>query len=324
MRFLIILTSLVLAINAATDKELWLEFKKTHGKDYRNIREEQVRFSVFQQNLRSIEEHNEKYHKGEKSYYLGVTQYSDLSKEEFLSMLNYSRVAKPSEDKPGLSHQVADVVVPTEVNWVTQGAVTEVKNQGNCGSCWAFSTTGALEGAYAIKYGTKVSLSEQNLMDCSIRYGNSGCNGGVMQFAYTYVRDYGIEQEFDYPYSGYLGACRFSNSLSVLKVWQYMSIPAGDEIALQNAVATAGPVSVAVNADYFQQYAGGIFSEPYCTGDLNHGVLVVGYGEEYGSTYWLVKNSWGPSWGEGGYIKIAKNSGNECGIATDATYPILR
>lgn len=114
--------------------------QKTHGKNYRNIREEQVRFSVFQQNLRRIEEHNEKFHKGEKSYYLGVTQFSDISREEFLSMLNYSRVTKPSDDKHGFLHKVTNVDVPTEVNWVTQGAVTEVKNQGNCGSCWAFST----------------------------------------------------------------------------------------------------------------------------------------------------------------------------------------
>ncbi|KAJ8921566.1 hypothetical protein NQ315_010471 [Exocentrus adspersus] len=323
MRFLVLLASVIIGINAATDKELWTEFKKNHGREYRNLREEQTRFGIFQQNLRRIEEHNEQYEKKEKSYFLGVTQFSDLTREEFRSKLNYSRSTKPSRYSKAIPHNVTGIQAPASVDWVAQGAVTEVKNQGSCGSCWAFSTTGALEGAYAINRGSQVSLSEQNLMDCSMAYGTAGCDGGNMELAYDYVRDYGIEQEYDYPYSGYLGACQFSASLSVMNVWQYGSVPSGSEAYLEDAVATVGPISVALNADDFQQYAGGVFNEPYCTEDVNHGVLVVGYSSEYMQPYWIVKNSWGPQWGESGYIRIAKDQGNQCGIATDASYPIL-
>ncbi|KAJ8984233.1 hypothetical protein NQ317_007465 [Molorchus minor] len=322
MKFLVILASVVLAINAATDEELWTEFKKNHGREYRNLREEQYRFSIFQKNLRRIEEHNAKYEQGESSYYMGVTQFADKSKEEFRSMLNYSRSTKPQHER-GEQYQVSNLALPSEVNWVTQGVVTPVKNQGNCGSCWAFASTGSMEGAYAISTGRLVSLSEQNLVDCSTSYGNAGCDGGVMDYAFIYVRDNGIEAESDYPYTGTDGRCSYDSSKSVLKVNSWYDIPQGDESALQDAVANTGPVAVALNADGYDLYAGGIYDDSSCSTEVNHGVLVAGYGTESGTEYWLVKNSWGADFGENGYIRHARNKNSQCGITVEATIPAV-
>ncbi|KAJ8921571.1 hypothetical protein NQ315_010476 [Exocentrus adspersus] len=319
MRFLVVLAAIVLAVNGATDKEQWQEFKQKFGRDYRNLREENVRFSIFQSNLRTIEEHNEKYQKGEKSYYMGVNQFTDMTSEEFKATLTYN-VTMKSNQKPTAVHKISNVQAPDYVNWVEQGIVTGIKDQGACGSCWAFSSTGALEGAYARRTGSLVSFSEQNLVDCCSA--NSGCNGGAMQYAYDYIRDNGIETEGDYPYSATQGGCQFNAGISVTRVAGYVSIPQ-DENALLDAVANAGPIAVAINADHFQNYAGGVFDDGACTGDsLDHGVLVAGYGNQDGRDYWLVKNSWGTWWGEGGYVKMARNRGNQCGIANDALYPV--
>ncbi|KAJ8943318.1 hypothetical protein NQ318_004759 [Aromia moschata] len=319
MKFLIVLASVVLAISAATDEELWSEFKKNHGREYRNLREEQVRFSIFQQKLRKIETHNARYDKGEETYYLGINQFSDLTQEEFKARLNYA--SKPNIPYSKV-HKASGVKAASEVNWVSQGAVVGVKDQGNCGSCWAFSTTGSLEGQYAIKYGSQVSLSEQNLMDCSTDYGNAACDGGWMIAGFSYVKDQGIETESDYPYTAQSGtSCSFSSSLSVLTISDWTVVNSGDEYSLQDAVANHGPISVAINADYFDDYAGGVYNGE-CSQEMDHGVLAVGYGTENGLDYWLIKNSWGAEWGESGYLKLARNQ-NLCGVANDASWPTI-
>ncbi|OQR72236.1 cathepsin L isoform 4 [Tropilaelaps mercedesae] len=220
------------------------------------------------------------------------------------------------------------VNLPRHVDWRERGAVTPVKNQGHCGSCWSFSTTGSLEGQMFRKTGKLVSLSEQNLIDCSGDFGNKGCNGGLMDNAFDYIRENrGIDTEQSYPYEGKMGKCRYSRKHKAGEDTGFVDIPSGDELALTKALATVGPISIAVDASHssFQFYHDGVYDPPECDNHtLDHGVLAVGYGTtEEGDDYYIVKNSWGTTWGNEGYILMARNVDNECGVATQASYPLV-
>nr|prf Cys protease [Drosophila melanogaster] len=222
----------------------------------------------------------------------------------------------------------AHVTLPKSVDWRTKGAVTAVKDQGHCGSCWAFSSTGALEGQHFRKSGVLVSLSEQNLVDCSTKYGNNGCNGGLMDNAFPYIKDNGgIDTEKSYPYEAIDDSCHFNRAQVGATDRGFTDIPQGDEKKMPEAVATVGPVSVAIDASHesFQFYSEGVYNEPQCDAqNLDHGVLVVGFGtDESGEDYWLVKNSWGTTWGDKGFIKMLRNKENQCGIASPSSYPLV-
>jgi cathepsin L len=201
--------------------------------------------------------------------------------------------------------------------------VTAVKDQGMCGSCWAFSATGSLEGSYFLKHGQLLSFSEQQLVDCSKKQGNEGCNGGLMDTAFSYVKENGLCLETDYPYNAKDGQCE-STCLKTLSGSGFVDIPENDEAALERAVLTIGPISVAIQADKpaFQFYKTGVFDDPSCGTNLDHGVLVVGLGTLKGKDYWIVKNSWGQLWGSEGYILLARGK-NMCGIAQQASYPLV-
>lgn len=218
---------------------------------------------------------------------------------------------------------------PESWDWRKRGVVTTVKNQGKCGSCWSFSAAGALEGAWAISTGQLYNFSEQQLMDCSRRYGNMACNGGLMDKAFEYAIDVGMCKLEDVPYDAESEFCTQSvkNCEKVASFSQCFKIPANNERLLREAVYR-GPVAVSIEADTktFQFYKGGILDSSNCGTELDHGVLAVGYGEEDGKKYWIVKNSWGADWGESGYIRIGRSDSDDsegvCGIAKDASFVI--
>ena len=220
-------------------------------------------------------------------------------------------------------------IIPESIDWRTQNAVTHVKNQGQCGNCWAFSSTGSIEGAWAIKNHNLYNLSEQMLTDCSRNYGNNGCRGGLMDNAFKYVIDNGgLCTEKEYPYIGNDSICLQNQCNNVVKINSYTDVKPNDESILKRAVAI-GPVSVAIQANVssFRFYKSGVYQDPECGDQLDHGVLVVGYGTDQDLDYWIVKNSWSPERGDNGYIKILRNDANSnsgmCGIASQPSFPIV-
>ena len=256
---------------------------------------------------------------------MSVNEFADMTFAEFhTKMTGYNAkdnsVHRASNtDGPHLDVQK----LAGSVDWRQKGAVTPVKNQQQCGSCWAFSTTGSTEGAHAIKTGNLVSLSEQQLVDCSAAQGNQGCNGGLMDQGFQYIiSNKGITTEAAYPYTAQDGTCKNGMSAAAT-LSSFVDVAQGSEADLMKAV-NLGPVSIAIEADQqcFQFYSGGILSDSSCGMQLDHGVLVVGYGTENNVDYWIVKNSWGASWGESGYIRLIRGK-NECGIAQAASYPVV-
>ncbi|XP_059144914.1 procathepsin L-like [Physella acuta] len=305
----------------------WSRFKTTYRKVYQNAREELMRRQIWETNMFFIKAHNDAYERGDFSYFLGENEYADMSNEEFVRTMNGYRFAERTTYS-NLVHVAGNLQdLPAEVDWRTKGYVTDVKNQGQCGSCWAFSTTGSLEGQHFKKTGNLTSLSEQNLVDCSQKQGNQGCNGGWMDQAFTYIKvNNGIDTETSYPYEAIDDTCRFQSANVGATDSGFVDVKSKDEGALQDAVANVGPISVAIDASHesFQLYKGGVYHSYLCSETaLDHGVLAVGYGSDKGKDYWLVKNSWGTSWGDKGYIMMSRNRKNNCGIATSASYPTV-
>ncbi|XP_068209646.1 digestive cysteine proteinase 2-like [Palaemon carinicauda] len=308
-----------LAIAAAS--ESWDSFKLTHGKAYSNAKEELYRKTIFENNLKFVEEHNARFHKGEVTFNVAMNKFADMTTDEFVAQM--TGLTKLEDTVGQVFAQFTDAPRAADVDWRSKGAVTPVKDQGQCGSCWAFSTTGALEGAHFISTGSLPSLSEQQLVDCSKE--NSGCNGGVVQWAYDYLKSCGgSDSESSYPYEAIDNVCRFDSSSVAATVRGYTNIPYADEQTQAAAVHDKGPVSVCVDAGHlsFQLYSSGVYYEPNCNPQgINHAVLAVGYGTEGGSDYWIIKNSWGSGWGESGYMKLTRNKSNHCGVATQSCYP---
>jgi cathepsin L len=271
-----------------------------------------------------VKKHNE----GDSTFTVELNKFADLTNTEFQERFTGFRspLIRTEDPEHAFTWVNAEAGYPTSLDWRSKGAVTGVKDQGQCGSCWSFSTTGSIEGVAALNESGLVSLSEQNLVDCSWSYGNLGCNGGLMDSAFKYVIDNGgIDTEASYPYtatSSRFGGCYYNAKNKGAYINGYLDVTSQSESALQNAVTYRGPVSVAIDASQtsFQLYKSGVYYEPKCSStSLDHGVLCVGYGVDSGSDYWLVKNSWGTGWGMSGYIEMARNHGNNCGIATQAS-----
>ncbi|GAV81348.1 Peptidase_C1 domain-containing protein/Granulin domain-containing protein/Inhibitor_I29 domain-containing protein [Cephalotus follicularis] len=313
-----------------TDKEvmaIYDEWLVKHGKAYNGLGEKEKRFVIFKDNLRFIDQHNSE----NRSYKVGLNRFADLTNEEYRSKYLGTK-AKAAVKKVKRSDRYQPRVgeeLPKSVDWREKGAVVDVKDQGSCGSCWAFSTIAAVEGINKIVTGDLISLSEQELVDCDTYY-NEGCNGGLMDYAFEFIiSNGGVDSEDDYPYRADDGRCdTYRKNAKVVAIDDYEDVPANDEKALQMAVANQ-PISVAIDAGSraFSFYDSGVYTGACGTG-LNHGVTAVGYGKENGVDYWLVKNSWGDSWGEEGYIKMERNLANtvtgKCGIAMEASYPIKK
>lgn len=319
--------SCTLAFDVTLNKH-WKLWKETHNKLYFDS-EEHVRRATWENNLNTVQQHNLQADLGVHTYWLGMNKYADLSITEFAKMMNgYNATLRVqgTQARPVFVRN-AKVSLPDSVDWRDKGYVTDVKDQGQCGSCWAFSSTGSLEGQHFKATGQLVSLSEQNLVDCSTAQGNMGCNGGLMDQAFAYIKENkGIDTEDSYPYEAVDNQCRFKAETVGATDDGATDIKTKDESALQEAVATVGPVSVAIDASHasFQLYKRGVYNEPRCSPiRLDHGVLAVGYGTDSGKDFWLVKNSWGSGWGDSGYIKMTRNKKNQCGIATAASYPVV-
>jgi len=302
-------------------------FQERFGRKYETLEELENRFQVFRTNLRNIVIHNLDHNQ---NFTMGINQFTDLTPEEFKAQYVSGLQGKVESSGCG-SFSSSASGAPSAIDWRNKGAVTSVKDQGQCGSCWTFSATGAIEGAWAISKGQLIDLSEEQLVECAgLKYGSMGCNGGQMDGAFKYVIEHGQCALSSYPYTsgtGQSGSCKTSCS-SVAHLSKCSDVKPNDQISLKGAVAQQ-PVSIAIEADtkYFQSYSSGVLTSASCGTNLDHGVLIVGYGEENGIKYWLVKNSWSTTWGDNGYVKIARsdstNDAGICGIAMQPSFPTV-
>jgi cathepsin L len=349
------LLSLSYLFSVDSFQDQFYSFIHKYNKTYPTHEESIYRSQIFSKNLNLIQDYNSR----NLSFTLDINSFADLTHEEFkLRMFgdfllkdknicwtigqNFDRCvsrgcqwcdldpvygtfcAPGGKQNCFYNLQITNISVPSSLDWRTSSgnpkgvvAVTEVKNQQQCGSCWSFSASGATEGVWAISTGKLVSLSEQQLVDCSSSYGNQGCNGGSMDAAFQYIQKYGLCTEIDYPYKAVDSTCRKCNPVAHLNGF----IDISNEGGILNEIQK-GPVSIGLEADQsvFQFYSGGILDDSSCGSQLDHGVLIVGYGSDSGKDYWIVKNSWGEQWGESGYIRIVRNKGM-CGIGQMQSRP---
>lgn len=303
----------------AEDME-FLKFVAKHGKSYGTKEEFEFRADLFKKTLAALAEENAR---NENTFTVGVNKFADWTPAEYRRLLSY----KPSKGAK-IAEAPLNVSIPASIDWRTLGAVNAVKDQGQCGSCWAFSAVAALEGRYkSVAGGQLYSLSEQQLVDCATggSYSSMGCNGGEMTDGFDYAQINGMETEKDYPYTAMDGTCVYSaGKATPVKGQGHLMVTPNSALALKTAIAD-GPTSVAIEADtfVFQFYSGGVLNSAACGTDLDHGVTAVGYGTDPSKgEYYIVRNSWGSSWGVKGYVNIAIKDGQGiCGIQMEPTYP---
>ena len=317
-KFLIALLIALVSCNVEMDTMLHNQFQKfikKYNKKYSSVNEYLARFEVFKMNVMNLYKESQKYK-------TGITKFSDLTQQEFAKIylnLNYDAMAVANFNP---AHPSFSNAAPDSFDWRDKGLVTPVRDQGMCGSCWAFSTVANLEGLYYKLKGVAVDLSEQILVDCDTY--DSACNGGLMEYAFQWIKENGMETEEDYPYTGYKGSCKADPSKYIdMKVtgWKKLGSSTStwspvDEEEIKEFLYETGPLAIALNANPLQTYTGGILdktSSQCPVSGINHAVTLVGYGAESGVDYWIVKNSWGANWGENGYFRIRRGTGC-CGV----------
>ena len=301
-------------------------YLQVFNKSYYDFTEYTLRFNNFVRNMKLINHQNSKQNR---TWTAGWTHLTDHSPDEYNTMLGtiVPPPTHPSRQRPRPVHMYnkQDLkTLPESIDWRAQGWVSDVKDQGQCGSCWAFSAVGAMEGQHANVSGNLVSLSEQNLVDCVSAC--SGCGGGWMNYAMEYVvLNNGVDTEKGYPYAGVDESCNFTSSNVGATFYEVVNITQGDTDGLLHALATIGPISVAIDAEQdLMNYQSGIYTSTTCsTQALDHGVTVVGYGSTSdGTPFYIIKNSWSTSWGLDGYVYWNRTDPNMCGIAQAASYPL--
>jgi hypothetical protein len=305
----------VAAVSAADNKELFMNFMKKYGKQYA-AEELGNKFAVFESNMKMINEHNAK----DEGWTMGVNEFTDLTADEFSALFKGYKHRNQEYIRSQNLHKPSNKAPAADIDWVSKGAVTPIKDQGQCGSCWSFSTTGGVEGANYVSKNKLTSLSEQQLVDCAGSSGNQGCNGGLMDDAFQWIiSNGGLASEDSYPYHAKDGTCKKESS--VVSISSFKDVKKGSEDDLLDALQQQ-PISIAVDAQSgWQTYSSGVMK--FCFGkQLDHGVLLVGAGTDGSTDYWKVKNSWGKSWGEEGYIRL-KRGMNACGLAEAASYPVV-
>jgi len=321
MKAIIVVVALVASAFAIVNPiyQEWEQWKAQYKPMYMSNEEEQARLKVFAENKRTILKMNKAFESDPTGPRFGLTQFADLTPEEFAAQYLHEIPKDFPRPKflPPTTKTLKDY--PKEKNWVTDGAVTAVKNQGSCGSCWSFSVTGNMEGVYKVAHGELPTLSEQQFVDCDhdcMEYKgqkvcDSGCDGGLMPNAMAYGIREGVTTESEYPYKGKVEKCEYKTGTGKYKFsdWRAVNGTDADMVAALNDI---GPLSVGVDATLWQFYIGGIFSV-VCGKTLNHGVLLVGYGVEGSKEYWIIKNSWGKTWGEKGYLRLIREK-DKCGV----------
>ncbi|KAH3786615.1 hypothetical protein DPMN_164722 [Dreissena polymorpha] len=305
----------------------WIEYKKVHNKTYDGVKEEMVRRLYWEDTLRFIREHNLRNDRGEVTYTVGENQFADMAEDEFeKTMLRGLIVPEEGAEVYPEALTEPDPYASLEIDWRQRGVVTSVKNQGSCGSCWAFSALGSLEAIMVKNRGRTTDLSEQELVDCTKgRYGNYGCGGGWMTNAFKYIRNArGVSTEKCYPYSGQDGTCRSRRCIGA-SIRGYRNV-GKSEHSLASSLSRVGPIAVAADCSDrgFTLFRKGIYYNPNCQANhLNHAMVAVGYINSSAGNYWIIKNSWGTKWGDKGYVYMAKDKGDTCGLRNLASYPTL-
>lgn len=329
----IVLSFLLFALVASGNtvvQDDFVKFTESYGRVYKTVRETVKRYDIFSNNWNRIQHFNTVNH-GNKSYSIGINKFSDMTEIEKIGR-NSNRMLSPNNfvkncTKGGIDG-INDIILPAapkSFDWRDQGKVTPVKDQGDCGSCWAMATIATVESAFAIKYNKTLRFSEQQLVDCSLDWGNYGCDGGLMDSAFRYITDTGGScSEEDYPYTGRDQDCNADWCRPFVQIRGCVDVSPDMEEHMAQLVAYIGPLSIAVNAMPFMDYESGVFNDT-CGPDLDHGVTIVGYGTDpkSGLDYWSVKNSWGYDWGEKGYIRLSRGK-KQCGLDLYVSYPVVR
>jgi len=337
MKLLIALMSLVALANAVampseitkhSNAKLWTAWKEKFNKQYESEKEELTRFTIWNQNLKEISIHNVEYEFGLHTYNMGLNKFSDLTRKEFVAKYTGQQKTAPPAPENSEKRVVDTSSLPSEVNWVKEGWVTSVKDQGGCTSCGVFGTIGSVEGQYFNATRNLTSLSTEQLWECTYPDKLLNCShDGVYPYdAFNYLIKRGSISEANYPYTsgnGQTGPCEDKDFPITATITKYVQLPYGDEAAQQEAVAKVGPVTANINDHCLQNvHNKGVYYNPTCSGTTNHAVVVVGYGTLNGMDYWLIKNSWGTGWADQGYLKVARNKDNYAGIASWSYYPL--